>query len=55
MFAGLVVSQLQMPFLASWAGGELTPMIVVDVVSILAFAFMMWLLVRKALAEPKAE
>ncbi len=44
-----------MPFLASWVGGELTPMVVVDVVSILAFVFMMWLLVKKAPAAPKAE
>ncbi len=53
VIAGLVVANLQMPFLASWVGGELTPMIVVDAVSIAAFAFMAWLLVRKALASPE--
>ena len=54
IIAGLVVAQLRMPFLASWVNGELTPMIVVDAVSILAFVFMMWLLVKKALAQPQA-
>ena len=53
LVAGLVVAQLEMPLLASWVGGELTPMFVVDAVSLLAFVLMMWLLVKKALAQPK--
>ncbi len=49
------VASGELPFLASWVSGELTPMVVVDAVSFLAFVFMMWLLVKKALAPPKSE
>jgi putative OPT family oligopeptide transporter len=51
IIAGLVVSGIGMPFLGSWVNGELTPMIVVDAVSIAAFVFMMWLLVKKAMGS----
>lgn len=52
LIAGLVVSQLDMPFLGSWVNGQWTPMVVVDAVSMLAFIFMMWLLVKKAMTRP---
>ena len=54
LIAGLVVAQLDIPFLASWVGGELTPMFVVDAVSLLAFLGMMWLLVKKAMGASRA-
>jgi putative OPT family oligopeptide transporter len=54
VIALLVVAEwFPMPLLSAWVGGALTPVGVVDVVSALGFAFMMWLLFRKAMQSPK--
>lgn len=49
LIAFLVVGGFPMPLLASWVGGELAPEFVVDAVSLLGFAFIMWLLYKKAM------
>lgn len=49
LIAFLIVAKLDIPFLSSWVGGDVAPPLVVDAVSMLAFLFMMWLLVKKAM------
>ncbi len=49
LIAFLIIAKLDIPLFASWIDGEIAPSLVVDAVSLLAFLFMMWLLVKKAM------
>jgi uncharacterized oligopeptide transporter (OPT) family protein len=49
VIAGLVVAQLQMPFLKPWASEG-----ILEIVSLAALVFMTWMLLRKSLGGKKA-